>query len=201
MPSLVDGESTRTHVCARTHEHACAWAGAGARTETGHARELTKLSLHLWQTVHMISGLHNLQEHERVAIAVERASRTDTLHEPVNGKLVPSYKNVLDSKALFHELKVCSDYLASGLMEAGHPLQHKFFLDDAEREAENEGLPYDPRAGDKQAAPDIDSGGVRGRGGGQGGEVGRGMGRGRNRRKGRGVREGRTRILPVYVLS
>jgi len=26
--------------------------------------------------VHVISGLHNLQEHERVAIAVERASRT-----------------------------------------------------------------------------------------------------------------------------
>lgn len=28
------------------------------------------------QSIHVVSGLHNLQEHERVAIAVERASRT-----------------------------------------------------------------------------------------------------------------------------
>jgi len=184
---------TRVRMCVRGEEDLdCArW--------TAHAGELTKR--HLRQTVHMISGLHNLQEHERVAIAVERASRTDTLHEPVNGKLVPSYKNVLDSKALFHELKVCSDYLASGLMDAGHPLQHKFFLADAEREAEGEGMPYDPRAGNKQAPPDSDSSGVRGAGGGQGGGAGRGMGKGRSRRKGRGMQEGKTRILPVYVLS
>lgn len=49
----------------------------------------------------------------------DAASTTDTLHEPVNGRLVPSYRSVLDSKTLFHELKSCSDYLASGLMDAG----------------------------------------------------------------------------------
>lgn len=146
------------------------------------------------QKIHMISGLHNLQEHERVAIAVERASRTDTLHEPVNGKLVPSFKNVLDSKALFHELKVCSDYLASGLMESGHPLQHKFFLQNAE--SRNEGVEargYDGRPGNKDG---IGVGGSEGVGGVRGG-----MGKGVNRRKGKGMDGIKTRVLPVYVLS
>jgi hypothetical protein len=148
----------------------------------------------------MIWGLHNLHEHERVAIAVERSSRTDTMHEPVNGKLVPTYKNVLDSKALFHELRVCSDYLASGLMEAGHPLQHKFFLEAAESEDAGDAISYDPRAGNKQEP--TGTGGVRGSGNGDGEGGGR-MGKGRNRRKGRGMQEGsaKTRILPVYVLS
>mmetsp|Transcript_42427 Transcript_42427/g.133643 ORF Transcript_42427/g.133643 Transcript_42427/m.133643 type:complete len:847 (-) Transcript_42427:38-2578(-) len=87
------------------------------------------------QTIHFVSGLHNLQEHERVAIAVEKATRTDTSHSHVNKKLVSNYKHYLDSKTLFLELERSGDYLTAGLLDAGHPLRHKFF-EGKEEEAE-----------------------------------------------------------------
>lgn len=81
------------------------------------------------QPVHFVAGLHNLQEHERVAIAVARASRADTSHTHREGRVQSSYSHYIDSKVLLSELAACSDYLAAGLM-AGHPERHNFFPED-----------------------------------------------------------------------
>ena len=58
------------------------------------------------------------QEHERIAIAVERAHKSDTRHESIDGKYQTVYKHYIDSRTLFEELRVASDYLAAGLMDS-----------------------------------------------------------------------------------
>jgi hypothetical protein len=92
---------------------------------------------------------------------------------------------------LMHELRVSSDYLASALMDSGHPLQHKFFLQDAETESEA-GMPYTGRGGSKDGSGEGAQGGVRGGGGGH---------RARSGKSGARMDAPKTRILPVYVLS
>ena len=65
-------------------------------------------------------------------MAIERASHSETSHETVRGKLTLTHRQVLHSGDLFSELRWCSDYLAAGLMAAGHPLRSTFFREEAE---------------------------------------------------------------------
>ena len=109
----------------------------------------------------------NLQEHERVAMAIERASHSETSHETVRGKLTLIHRQVMHSGDLFSELRWCSDYLAAGLLAAGHPLRSTFFREEAEAASTapaqlgqgwvgrgEGGMEYEGRSGRKEAVED-----------------------------------------------
>lgn len=127
------------------------------------------------QPIHLVFGLHNLQEHERVAIAVEKSSRTDSTHRHKKGKVVSTYKHYLDSAVFFDEMAKCADYLASGLIDAGHPLRHEEMGDEVaskgrKGEGEQRGKPFDWLTRNKE-------------------------------KRGKGREHAGVRVLPVYLLS
>ena len=97
-------------------------------------------------------------------MAIERASHSETSHETVRGKLTLTHRQVLHSGDLFSELRWCSDYLAAGLMAAGHPLRSTFFREEAEAASTAQarlgqgggvggegGMEYEGRSGRKEA--------------------------------------------------
>ncbi len=68
--------------------------------------------------MHKLHFCIDSQEHERIAIAVERAHKTDTKHGTEGGTDQTVYSHYIDSITLFEELRVASDYLAAGLMDS-----------------------------------------------------------------------------------
>jgi hypothetical protein len=79
------------------------------------------------QQIQVVSGVHNLQEHERIAIAVERSVRSSTVHESRGGRYQTVQRQYYDGAALFNELGQTGDYLASGLLDASDTVHAKFF--------------------------------------------------------------------------
>ncbi|EKX36866.1 hypothetical protein GUITHDRAFT_116889 [Guillardia theta CCMP2712] len=74
-------------------------------------------------------ALLSLLEHERIAMALNHAMRTDTVHESKHGRYLVRQKNYIDSTLLFRALAESSDYLASGLIAASPVLSQRFFPD------------------------------------------------------------------------
>mmetsp|Transcript_56015 Transcript_56015/g.137363 ORF Transcript_56015/g.137363 Transcript_56015/m.137363 type:complete len:760 (-) Transcript_56015:34-2313(-) len=91
------------------------------------------------QKVEVITGLQSLLEHERVAIALTKAMRADTIHESHGGRYQVKATHYLDSQTLFQELRDTGDYLASGLISASPVLSHTYFPDFADHENTVEG--------------------------------------------------------------
>lgn len=81
------------------------------------------------QKIEVVTGLQSLHEHERIAMALNQAIRTDTVHESHLGRYVVRQKQYIDSKMLFNSLARTSDYLASGLIAASPVLSSEFFPD------------------------------------------------------------------------
>jgi len=81
------------------------------------------------QQVEVVAGLQSLDEHERVAIAFNKACRSDTVHESQRGRFVVKPRQYIDSKMLLALLAQTSDYLASGLIAASPVLSQAYFPD------------------------------------------------------------------------
>ncbi|GJP77636.1 hypothetical protein CLOP_g7994 [Closterium sp. NIES-67] len=84
------------------------------------------------QEVVLVSGWHSLHDHERLAMAVEKAIR----HQSVvlthaDGSTSHGTRSFLDAPYLLHQFHESADMLASALLEAAHPaLSASLFLED-----------------------------------------------------------------------
>jgi len=81
------------------------------------------------QEIEIVWGVHALGEHERVAMAVAAASRSDSVHEVRDGKFKVRAKHYLDSSRLFQELSAASDFLTAGLLGSSTVLSKTYFPD------------------------------------------------------------------------
>ncbi|KAI3886818.1 hypothetical protein MKW98_017170 [Papaver atlanticum] len=82
------------------------------------------------QDVVVIGGSHSLHHHEKLAIAVYKAMRDQSLQDTKpDGSFHVHTKTYLDGSILKEEMERSGDMLAAGLLEVSDPsLLHKFFL-------------------------------------------------------------------------
>ncbi|KAL6901970.1 hypothetical protein ACP4OV_004846 [Aristida adscensionis] len=92
-------------------------------------REVKKM-VHPGQEVLIISGSHALHQHEKLAVAVSKATRSHSLHETKSdGRYQVRTKTYLDGAILKEEMERSADVLSSGLLEVANPsLSSRFFL-------------------------------------------------------------------------
>ncbi|WVZ11851.1 hypothetical protein V8G54_016381 [Vigna mungo] len=88
-----------------------------------------KSMLHDGQELVIIGGAHSLHRHEKLAIAVSKATRGHSLQETKNdGRFHVHTKTYLDG-AILKEMERSADVLAAGLLEVADPsLSSKYFL-------------------------------------------------------------------------
>ncbi|XWS38926.1 hypothetical protein CRYUN_Cryun18bG0005600 [Craigia yunnanensis] len=91
--------------------------------------EVKKL-VHNDQEVVIIGGSHALHHHEKLAIAVSKATRGHSMQETKkDGRFHVHSKTYLDGAILKEEMERSADVLAAGLLEMADPsLSNKFFL-------------------------------------------------------------------------
>ena len=70
------------------------------------------------QTVQLLPSTHDLHSHPQLSVAVARATQSDTVHEPRDGRYQPSAKPYIDAEGLAHQLHHTVDWLALPLLEA-----------------------------------------------------------------------------------
>ncbi|XP_047179040.1 uncharacterized protein LOC124845891 [Vigna umbellata] len=89
-----------------------------------------KSMLHDGQELVIIGGAHSLHRHEKLAIAVSKATRGHSLQETKNdGRFLVHTKTYLDGAILKEEMERSADVLAAGLLEVADPsLSSKYFL-------------------------------------------------------------------------
>ncbi|BAT77043.1 hypothetical protein LR48_Vigan01g297600 [Vigna angularis] len=89
-----------------------------------------KSMLHDGQELVIIGGAHSLHRHEKLAIAVSKATRGHSLQETKNdGRFHVHTKTYLDGAILKEEMERSADVLAAGLLEVADPsLSSKYFL-------------------------------------------------------------------------
>jgi len=92
-------------------------------------REVKKM-VHPGQEVIIISGSHALHQHEKLAVAVSKATRSHSLHETKSdGRFHVRTKTYLDGAILKEEMERSADVLSAGLLEVANPsLSSRFFL-------------------------------------------------------------------------
>ena len=84
------------------------------------------------QTLTVLAGSHSLHDHPTIATALERATRTDSMHRAsASGRYMVSTSSVLDTQALLHYMHGTADELAGGLLESAdlQPLDPLLQLD------------------------------------------------------------------------
>jgi hypothetical protein len=92
-------------------------------------REVKKM-VHPGQEVVIISGSHALHQHEQLAVAVSKATRSHSLHETKpDGRFHVRTKTYLDGAILKEEMEHSADVLSAGLLEVANPsLSNRYFL-------------------------------------------------------------------------
>ncbi|XP_058077927.1 uncharacterized protein LOC131226190 [Magnolia sinica] len=92
-------------------------------------KEVKKM-VHAGQEVVIVGGSHALHRHEKLAIAVSKATRSHSLQETKSdGRFHVHTKTYLDGAILKEEMERSADVLAAGLLEVADPsLSSKFFL-------------------------------------------------------------------------
>ncbi|KAF8683912.1 hypothetical protein HU200_044856 [Digitaria exilis] len=92
-------------------------------------REVKKM-VHPGQEVIIISGSHALHQHEKLAVAVSKATRSHSLHETKSdGRFHVRTKTYLDGAILKEEMERSADVLSAGLLEVANPsLSSRYFL-------------------------------------------------------------------------
>lgn len=92
-------------------------------------REVKKM-VHTGQEVIVISGSHALHEHEKLAVAVSKATRSHSIHETkTDGRFHVRTKPYLDGAILKEEMERSADVLSAGLLQVADPsLSSRFFL-------------------------------------------------------------------------
>ncbi|CAI7880847.1 unnamed protein product [Closterium sp. NIES-54] len=84
------------------------------------------------QEVVLVNGWHSLHDHERLAMAVEKSIRHQSvLLRHSDGSTSHGTRSFLDAPYLLHQFHESADMLASALLEAAHPaLSASLFLED-----------------------------------------------------------------------
>ncbi|KAK1295082.1 hypothetical protein QJS10_CPA16g01682 [Acorus calamus] len=92
-------------------------------------KEVKKM-VHAGQEVVIVGGSHALHRHEKLAIAVSKATRSHSLHETKkDGRFHVHTKTYLDGAVLKEEMERSADVLAAGLLDISDPsLSSKFYL-------------------------------------------------------------------------
>ncbi|KAK1320016.1 hypothetical protein QJS10_CPB04g01017 [Acorus calamus] len=92
-------------------------------------KEVKKM-VHAGQEVVIVGGSHALHRHEKLAIAVSKATRGHSLHETKkDGRFHVHTKTYLDGAVLKEEMERSADVLAAGLLDISDPsLSSKFYL-------------------------------------------------------------------------
>ncbi|CAM6099683.1 unnamed protein product [Calypogeia fissa] len=93
-------------------------------------REVKKLA-QPGQEVVVVGGVHNLHDHEKLAIAVMKAMRTYSVHETKkDGRFHARSRAYVDGALLREEMKHSTDVLAAGLLEASDPSLYPLYFRD-----------------------------------------------------------------------
>ncbi|KAJ7980405.1 Transmembrane protein [Quillaja saponaria] len=110
-----------------------------------------KKMVHDGQEVVIVGGVHSLHRHEKLAIAVSKATRGHSLQETKkDGRFHVHTRTYLDGALLKEEMERSADVLAAGLLEVADPsLSSKFFLrqnwnDDSEGSTDSFFLKHKP---------------------------------------------------------
>lgn len=73
------------------------------------------------QDVVVVGGSYSLHEHEKLAVAVTKALRGESIHETKDGRFRVRTRTFLDGAILREEMRHSADVLASGLLESSEP--------------------------------------------------------------------------------
>lgn len=113
------------------HQYDVLHAGGGGR----HAIDLKALEaevrkmLQPGQELVVVGGTHSLHDHQRIAMALTKATRSRTVAEAgPDGRPVAVTRAFIDGSYLVEELRHSADMLAAGLLDAGTPDLSKSFF-------------------------------------------------------------------------
>ncbi|MCO5582490.1 hypothetical protein L7F22_036387 [Adiantum nelumboides] len=73
------------------------------------------------QDVVVVAGSHSLHEHEKLAVAVSKALRGESIQETKDGRFRVRTRTFLDGAVLRDEMRQSGDVLAAGLLESSEP--------------------------------------------------------------------------------
>ncbi|KAI5081905.1 hypothetical protein GOP47_0001648 [Adiantum capillus-veneris] len=73
------------------------------------------------QDVVVVAGSHSLHEHEKLAVAVSKALRGESIQETKEGRFRVRTRTFLDGAVLRDEMRQSGDVLAAGLLESSEP--------------------------------------------------------------------------------
>lgn len=93
-------------------------------------KEEVKKMVHQDQEVVIVGGTYALHQHEKLAVAVSKATRGYSIHETKNdGRFHVQTKTYVDGAVLKEEMERSADVLAAGILEVSDPsLSNRFFL-------------------------------------------------------------------------
>lgn len=73
------------------------------------------------QEIVIVGGTHSLHEHEKLAVAVTKALRGESIQETKDGRFHVRTRTFLDGAILREEMRHSADVLAAGLLESSEP--------------------------------------------------------------------------------
>eukprot|EP00250_Pteridium_aquilinum_P008214 c17771_g1_i3 orf=536-2992(-) len=80
-----------------------------------------KRMLHPGQEMVVVGGTHSLHEHEKLAVAVSKALRGESIQETKYGRFRVRTRTFLDGAILRDEMRHSADVLAAGFLESSEP--------------------------------------------------------------------------------